>query len=212
MTSPHRRRSIDSSSEQTEKLKGDDISSRGAQSPFPNTEHHELPPSYTPQTAGQHQVPPSGYRLPLSTSGSPFPGIDRTREAPFTDADGKSPVFIGSALMQYSVHPCKIAPNLRSPCCVPYGGGEFAHQGRYDLLPFVPEQMEFVQTSHGHIPPGRRPVKGGFENTGAELYHGVADINGVKVPGKTGTHLGGCNVAFGGKEHVVKENYGILYD
>jgi hypothetical protein len=107
------------------------------------------------------------------------------------DGDGRSPVFIGSALMQYSVHPCKIAPHLAPPsaCRVPYGGLEHAHHGRYDLLPFVPERMEFVQTSHGRIPPTRRPVKGGFENNGAELYHAAANIDGVRVPGKTGVHL-----------------------
>src|SRR5260221_13858308 len=63
------------------------------------------------------------------------------------------------------------------------------HNGRYDLLPFVPEHMEFVKTSHGRVPYGRQPVKGGFENDGKELYHAVAVIDGVKVPGKTGTHL-----------------------
>jgi Protein of unknown function (DUF3421) len=159
------------------------------------TTFQEPPPSYVPPPASTalkvDQVPPSGYRIPLSTPGIAFPGVDRTRAAPFMDKDGHSPVFIGSALMQYSVHPCKIAPHLPrpSPCRVPYGGQEYAHLGRYDLLPFVPEQMEFVPTSHGRIPPLRRPIKGGFENTGAELYHALAVIDGVKVPGKTGTHL-----------------------
>lgn len=105
------------------------------------------------------------------------------------DADGKTPVFLGSALMQDSVHPCKIAPKHQQPCYVSYGGREVVHQGRYDLLPFVPAFMEFVPTSHGRVPPGRRPVKGGFEQGGQELYHAVAAINGTRVPGKTGIHL-----------------------
>jgi hypothetical protein len=121
--------------------------------------------------------------------GPPFPGVERTREAPFTDADGESRVFIGSALMEYSVHPCKITPDEAHHCRVSYGGGEFQHSGRYDLLPFVPEHMEFVKTSHGRVPHGRRPVKGGFENDGKELYHAVAVIDGVQVPGKVGAHL-----------------------
>jgi hypothetical protein len=33
------------------------------------------------------------------------------------------------------------------------------------------------------------PVKGGFEQNGTELFHAVAVIDGVKVPGKTGIHL-----------------------
>jgi len=169
----------------------------------------------------------------LTTPGKPFPSIERTRAAPFTDADGKSPVFLGSAIMEGSVHPCKVAAALPVPCRVPYGGGEHEHRGRYDLLPFVPELMEFVLTSHGRVPPGRQPVKGGFEKSGEELYHAVAVIQGVKVPGKTGIHLvrpplhfffiraqkltterlsrqRGCNVAFGGREHVVKEKYEVL--
>ena len=167
---------------------GGGSTSRDAQS---GGHHHEPPPpSYTPSTiVPVPQVPPSGYRIPLSLPGPPFPGVERTREAPFTDADGKSPVFIGSAIMQYSVHPCKIAPNQAHHCYVSYGGEEVLHRGRYDLLPFVPEQMEFVPTSHGRVPPGRTPVKGGFEHDGAELYHAVAVIDGVKVPGKTGINL-----------------------
>jgi len=107
-----------------------------------------------------------------------------------TDSDGKSPVFIGSALMQDSVHPCKIVPKIQNePCRVAYGGREIAHEGRYDLLPFVPALMEFVPTSNGYVPHGRKPVKGGFEQNGAELYHAVAVIDGVKIPGKTGIHL-----------------------
>jgi hypothetical protein len=175
-------------------------SSGEAPVPFPIPEHHDPPPSYTPpatqprQHTNNNQVPLSGYRLPLvdTPAGQPFPGIDRTRPAPFTDADGKSPVFLGSAILEggRSVHPCKIAPHLQpSPCRVPFAGGELEHRGRYDLLPFMPDLMEFVVTSRGQVPPGRRPVKGGFERSGQELYHAVAVVNGVKVPGKTGAHL-----------------------
>jgi len=189
--------------------------SRGAQS-----NQHEPPPSYTLSSTSTTrtmtavlpvpQVPPSGYRVPLSMPGPPFPGVERTRAAPFTDADGKSRVFVGSALMEYSVHPCKITPDKDHHCHVSYGGSEMQHNGRYDLLPFVPEHMEFVKTSHGRVPYGRRPVKGGFENDGKELYHAVAVIDGVKVPGKTGAHLGAANVPYDGKEYVVRDDYEIL--
>ena len=216
MTPPYRRRSDDSSDssasgpihdqppqsnqqQHMEKREGDTAagssssSSGEAQVSFPIPEPHEPPPGYTPPAGlpPQRQVPPSGYRLPLGRPGLAFPGLDQTREAPFTDRDGKSPVFLGSAIMEdgEGVHPCKIAPNLPTPCRVPFGGREREHHGRYDLLPFVPELMEFVLTEHGRVPPGRRPVKGGFEKSGQELYHAVAVINGVKVPGKTGAHL-----------------------
>jgi hypothetical protein len=181
----------------------------GAQPDASGGEDLPPPPSYSPPSTSTStaqpaiqpvpQGPPSGYRIPLGmpaepSSSSPyapsFPGIEKTREAPFTDADGRSPVFIGSALMRDSVHPCKIVPSIQNePCRVSYGGSEVAHEGRYDLLPFVPALMEFVPTANGYVPHGRMPVKGGFEQNGAELYHAVAVIDGVKVPGKTGVHL-----------------------
>ena len=137
----------------------------------------------------QYQTPPSGYRIPLSTD-TPFPpNTQDLGEPPFRDADGVSPVYIGSALMEKSVHPCKIGPHLQPFASVPYGGGEHGHHGRYDLLPFRPQDMEWVQTSRGVIPEGRNPVAGGYEENGARLFHAVASVNGIQVPGKAGEHL-----------------------
>lgn len=101
--------------------------------------------------------------------------------------------------------------------------------GRYDLLPITLD-MEWVRTSGKQIPPGRRPVEGGYEENGGKLYHALGNINGVKVPGKCGEHLvcgsytlqfssnpliycsfakGGANIAFGGGEQFCSE-YEIL--
>ena len=144
------------------------------------------PPPYVPQ---QPPPPPSGYRVPLTTQAM-FP-LDPNQTGPpaFVDADGISPIFVGSALMDNSVHPCKIGPHLNPFASVPYGGGEHAHQGRFDLLPFRPDQMEWVRTSGGMIPPGRRPIEGGYEEDGNKLYHAVGVVSGVRIPGKTGEHL-----------------------
>ena len=38
---------------------------------------------------------------------------------------------------------------------------------------------------------GRRPVEGGYEEDGAKLYHAIAVVHGVRVPGKAGPHLVG---------------------
>jgi hypothetical protein len=100
--------------------------------------------------------------------------------------------------------------HLEGHALVAYGGSEQRHKGRYDLLPFVPQLMEFVKTSHGLIPQGRRPVEGGYEENGTKLYHAVAMVKGVRAPGKTGEHLGGANVGFGGGEHTITDNYEIL--
>ncbi|GLB40460.1 putative protein of unknown function (DUF3421) [Lyophyllum shimeji] len=169
---------------------------------FPNTPHQQ-----NRDTTQAAPDPPSGFRVPLTTT-TPFPDPAVTGPPPCTDADG-SPIFIGSALFDNSVHPCKIGRHLQPFVSVAYGGVEFAHHGRYDLLPFVPEKMEWVPTSYGGLPPGRRLVEGGYEDNGAKLYHALAIVNGVKVPGKTGEHLGACNVSFGGSEIPVVE-YEIL--
>jgi len=164
------------------------------------------PPPYAPV---QPPPPPSGFRVPLTTTGT-FPDPHQLGQPPFYDADGTSPIYIGSALLERSVHPCKIGRHLQPFASVPYGGGEHGHHGRYDLLPFRPEQMEFVRTSRGMIPPGRRPIEGGYEEDGAKLYHAVGLVNGVKVPGKCGEHLHGCRAAFGGVEYSIDDNYEIL--
>jgi len=128
--------------------------------------------------------------------------------------DGRSPVFLGSAIFAredgvHAVHPCKVAPHLSPPARVPYAGGEYEHRERYDVLPFNTNTMEWVSTSGGRIPPGRRPVEGGYEEDGQYLYHALAVVEGVRVPGKTGPSLGAANIPFGGGEHVV-DNYEIL--
>lgn len=141
------------------------------------------PPPYTPA-----RPPPSGYRIALDGSSS-FPKQAFTKDAPCLDTGGTAPVFLGSAIFNNSVHPCKIVPHLTPHCRVPYGGSEVEHPGRYDLLPFDPETMEWVPSSLGRIPSHRRPVQGGYEENGARLYHALATVRDVKVPGKTGEHL-----------------------
>ncbi|KAK0193786.1 hypothetical protein F5146DRAFT_1134581 [Armillaria mellea] len=229
MSPAHRRKSIDSSDSSSSsdsdsshkkygKVKKDKKDKKGKKDKM---EHIGAPgfPQMTPPMPQPHfdqqrgappiqQAPSSGFRIPLHSS-STFPQGGLAGPPPCHDLDG-SPVYIGSAIFDKSVHPCKIGPHLHVPCSVAYGGGEMGHKGRYDLLPFVPDTMEFVRTSQGRVPAGRRPVEGGYEEDGTPLYHAVGSVNGIKVPGKTGAHLGGCNLSFGGDEHVVRDNYEIL--
>jgi hypothetical protein len=88
--------------------------------------------------------------------------------------------------------------------------------------------MVWIRTGYGQIPAGHRPIEGGYE-AGGKLYHSMAFVNGIRVPGKCGAHLvsridfrtavssihrfctkGGCNVPYGGAEHVVVQDYDIL--
>jgi hypothetical protein len=133
------------------------------------------------------KAPPSGYRIPLDPNAQ-FPAPDLLGRPPATDFDGSTPVFVGSAIFPDSVQPCKIIPSLHPPCRVSSGGTELEYHGRFDLLPVTPD-MEWVPTSRGQIPPGRRPIEGGYESSGGKLYHALGSIQGVYVPGKAGEHL-----------------------
>ncbi|KAI6038821.1 hypothetical protein EDC04DRAFT_1887402 [Pisolithus marmoratus] len=168
-------------------------------------ENTDPPPAY-----GDVPEPLSGYRIALDAS-TPFPTSPKIMAPPCFDADNMSPVYVGSAIFENSVHPCKIAPRLTPACRVPYGGVELEHYGRYDLLPFDPDTMVWVATSRGRIPYDFTPIQGGYEENGTPLYHAIGIIDGITVPGKTGTHLGGCNIAFNGAEHVITKSYEILY-
>lgn len=67
--------------------------------------------------------------------------------------------------------------------------------------------MKWVTTSEGKIPEGYTPVQGGYEIGGEQLYHAVAKIDGVWVPGKTGTHLHGANFPYNNREiRLVSSN------
>jgi hypothetical protein len=149
---------------------------------------HDNKPQHQESPPPKYDRPPSsGFRIPLAPN-TQFPPPPQTREPACMDADGVSPVFVGSAIFNDSVHPCKIVPSLRPPCRVSYGGTELEHHGRYDLLPITPE-MEWVPTREGKTPHGRHPVEGGYESNGAKLYHALGHIDRVSVPGKTGEHL-----------------------
>ncbi|KAG9315311.1 hypothetical protein JVU11DRAFT_4450 [Chiua virens] len=143
----------------------------------------DAPPPYsTPRP------PPSGYRIPLK-GGDTFPGLVDSKGPVCQDSDNTSPIFLGSAIFDNSVHPCKIGPCLVPHCRVPYGGSEVEHHGRFDLLPFDPDTMVWVPTSLGRVPAHRRPVQAGHEENGAYLYHAIATVRDTRVPGKTGEHL-----------------------
>ncbi|KAF9525764.1 hypothetical protein CPB83DRAFT_908881 [Crepidotus variabilis] len=137
----------------------------------------------------------AGERLALNTE-DPFP---RTNElGPRISLESHlgrvttQPIFLASILQNSSVIPC-YATDLFCPYTwFPGNYTENSHEGRFDLLPYSPEQMEWILTSHGNIPPGRQPISGGYDEEGRELYHALAALppdEGLKVPGQTGEHL-----------------------
>lgn len=153
--------------------------------PTPRTQ----PPPPSPQSTlpQPHTRDVSTLRIPLTTS-SGFPWA-RAGSAPTSDQD-RSPVFLGVAAFRDGMHPCKIRPNSSPMTWVSYGGKEYAHAGAAYVLPFDRSTMEWVPASRGRLPLGRTPVDGGYEQGGRQrLFHALALVQGVKVPGKTGAHI-----------------------
>ncbi len=127
----------------------------------------------------------SGFRIPLDSS-TTFPAEDLTGPPPCYDING-------DPHLHRFCHLQKIRPSMQDrtssiPCLVPHHNREMAYMGRYDLLPFNPRTMEFVRTSYGSIPGGSRPVEGGYEEDMTPLYHGIAVVDGIRLPGTIRRH------------------------
>lgn len=160
-----------------------------------------------------HNESVSSLRIRLDSTNTRFPWL-RAGVVPACDLDG-SPVFLGVAAFRNGMHPCKIGIDAtgRPRTLVSYGGQEYKHHGTTYLLPFDPATMLWVRASYGRFPLGCRPVEGGYERIGAQkLYHALAVIDGVSVPGKIGDngHMCGANVPFDGREHVIVPAYEVL--
>lgn len=123
--------------------------------------------------------------------------------------------YVGVARMignedRVSMQPCRIRKGFQPACFVPFEGGAFQHHGqcvvqcpsplclswvnillmhrRFSLL-CITDDMEWVPATDGIIPPGRKPVEGGFEETGEKLYHAL-DKSSPSYAGKTSPHIG----------------------
>ncbi|KAI1790406.1 hypothetical protein LXA43DRAFT_1016961 [Ganoderma leucocontextum] len=155
----------------------------------------------------------SSLRIWLDATGTRFPWT-HAGIVPACDKDG-SPVFLGVAAFKNGMHPCKIKvdPQGRPLPFVSYDGKEYEHRGTTYLLPFDPATLEWVRTGHAQLPQGKRPVKGGYERIDAQrLYHALAVVDGVSVPGKAGEHghMGGANVPWDGRERLIVPAYDVL--
>ena len=60
--------------------------------------------------------------------------------------------------------------------------------------------MKWIAASNGKLPDALVPVQAGYEESGEQLYHALAKIDGYWIPGKSGLHLKGANFPFANKE------------
>ncbi|EJD42412.1 hypothetical protein AURDEDRAFT_67562, partial [Auricularia subglabra TFB-10046 SS5] len=118
---------------------------------------------------------------------------------------GGEPLFL--ALVPYGggVHPGKVVQGHNPPAYISWGGREVSHAGDYAVVPFNPDRMYWAPSRGGDVPYGARPVDAGREADGAPLFHAIAIVNGIRVPGKAGRHLGGAAIPFAGQEHLLQD-------
>jgi len=151
--------------------------------------------------------------------GSALPSQSQTLAAPSAGPPSVRPVngvyYFGSAdLGGGHIRPSKIHSWSNRPACR-YGlnGREIAHPGAYTLLPYDANRMELIPAQCGEIPPGRRPVLGGYDEHGYPLYHCLVycGVTGdeSEVPGATSPEIGGGqavtnNIVF------TERNYSLL--
>ena len=184
-------------------------------------------------------LPLGGFRILLALT-SAFPPLRLTGPTEFREPGGE-PVYIGSAYIEkgetvmdvrgafnpnsnggggtrWGLIPCKITPAITWPVRAPFAEREVHHRGKYELLPFIPEIMEWVPAkADGSLPEGRNFVEGGYEKvesangavTETKLYHARAEVEQSMVPGRTAEADKACYVAFG-DDAVRKTTYDVL--
>lgn len=167
--------------------------------------YQDAPPAFAQLPLVPFSAPASALK---AMSGEAFPSEQLTGPAPCSDKD--KAVFVGLAHFNGGLQPCKVVPAFAPrPVRVGFGGREHTVAGEYFIVPLDAHRMEWVHASHGQLPPGRTPVDAGHESDGKPLYHAVALVDGVAVPGKVGPHLKRALVPYGGGEHS-REYYQIL--
>ena len=68
----------------------------------------------------------------------------------------------------------------------------------FDILSLNVELLEFLPTSRGVTPPGRRPVEGSYDAQGRKLYHAMLHFVGRQIPEMCSEYLVSdpCRTAF----------------
>ena len=98
----------------------------------------------------------------------------------------------------------KIRPGFGA-CLIPYGGREVYATQYNVLVQGIPYTT--VSASNGAVPPDA--IRGGRDDDGTDLYICNAFFMGGQHPGKLRSSFGGCDISWGGTEHVVK-TYQVL--
>ena len=105
------------------------------------------------------------------------------------DANSDKKVYFASTHLNGSLCPCKASESDTPMATAAWGWKEHFCES-FTILRFNRDLMELVWVYGSDcVPPGRRPVIGGYEGGGETLYHAVAEWDGHLIPGKAAPHL-----------------------
>jgi hypothetical protein len=90
-------------------------------------------------------------------------------------------------------------------CFIPYGGQEVHAPGYQVLVHGMPYTT--VTASNGVVPPDA--IRAGQDDDGTDLYVCNAFFGGGQQPGKLRSSFRGCDISWGGEEHIVS-TYQVL--
>ncbi|CAE6412600.1 unnamed protein product [Rhizoctonia solani] len=124
------------------------------------------------------------------------------------ESDG-TPLYFGRTFFEGGIHPGKVSPNFQKGFIFGYDGDE--HEvDQYEILIANPGAVRWAE-ARGTCDAqslGGTPVEGGREQSGP-LYLVQAPYKDGTHPGKTGGHLRGADITYGGKEKIV-DTYRVL--
>lgn len=104
--------------------------------------------------------------------GNSFPPSSQTLTAPSIGKDGRRLYFGSAFLTNTHIRPSKVSDFTKKPeCRYALNGKEVSHPGQFSILPFDTRKFELVPATNGQLPLGRRPVTGGFDENGEEMFH-----------------------------------------
>ncbi|CAE7086401.1 unnamed protein product [Rhizoctonia solani] len=152
-----------------------------------------------------HQHGPRGPVTWLLTKGNRIP------QGAFVaghESDG-TPLYFGRTFFEGGVHPGKVSPNFQKGFIFGYDNDEIEVED-YEILIANPDAVRWAE-ARGTFDPqylGATPVEGGREQSGP-LYLVQAPYKEGTHPGKTGPHLRGADITYGGKEKIV-DTYRVL--
>lgn len=152
--------------------------------------------------------------------------LDHPNPFPFSSSEVQSrgqegePTFLCSVVIQSQGVQVSVPGRvvLRADGAAAYylrGDEELTHGGMVRLL-FDTQNMHWVHTSRGQIPPGCRPVLGGLdtrdEDGAQELYHCAAWYKGRRVLGYTSRGMRCAHISLGvdGRTGRISDNYELL--